>query len=189
MSGLKKCALAVLMLTAMPVSGAFGSGATTYATLHASEPPIAEGQGRFYFYREGGLMGAALQPSVYINGETTGARAKPGDYFYVDRPAGTYEIATTTEKKEAVTMSLVAGQSLFVRFDVSMGFLVGHISPTIIDPQQALKEISDCDFHPPKLEPAKTDAAQPAPAQPAPTPSTAAPTAPPVEAQPAPTPK
>jgi Protein of unknown function (DUF2846) len=183
MSGLKKYALAVLILTAMPVSASFGASTTTYATLHASEPPIADGQGRFYFYREGGFVGAALQPSVYINGETTGARAKPGDYFYVDRPAGSYEISTTTEKKEAVTMTLAAGQSLYVRFDVSMGFFVGHVSPSIIDPQQALKEIGDCDFHPPKVEPAKTDAAQPAPAQPAP--STAAQ---PPEAQPAPAP-
>jgi Protein of unknown function (DUF2846) len=176
-NNLKTYALAALVLAAMPASAAFGSGATTYAVLHASEPPIADGQGRFYFYREGGFVGAALQPSVYINGETTGARAKPGDYFYVDRPAGTYEITTTTEKKEAVTATLAAGQSLYVRFDVSMGFLVGHVSPSIIDPQQALGEIKDCDYHPPSPDVTAPASTTPSSAPPA--------SAPPASAQPA----
>jgi Protein of unknown function (DUF2846) len=179
---LKTCALAALVLAAMPVSAASAADSQTYAVLHASEPPIADGQGRFYFYREGGFVGAALQPSVYINGETTGARAKPGDYFYIDRPAGSYEITTTTEKKEAVTATVAAGQSLYIRFDVSMGFLVGHVSPSIIDPQQALGEIKDCDYHPPS-----PDAAAPASTPPAATPpASAQPAAPAEPAQPAP---
>jgi hypothetical protein len=140
-----------MVLLAIPVSAASASDATTFAVLHASEPLIPAGQGRFYFYREGGLMGVALQPSVMIDGVSAGARAKPGDYFYVDRPAGTYEISTETEKKEAVSATIAAGQSMYVRFDVSMGLFVGHISPSIIDPQQALNEIRDCDFHGPTV--------------------------------------
>ena len=46
------------------------------------------------------------------------------------------------------------------------------VSPSIIDPQQAVTEIGDCDFHPPKVEPAKADAA---PAQPATAPAAAQP--------------
>jgi hypothetical protein len=151
-----------MVLLAVPVSAASASDATTFAVLHASEPLIPAGQGRFYFYREGGLMGVALQPSVMIDGVSAGARAKPGDYFYVDRPAGTYEISTETEKKEAVSATIAAGQSMYVRFDVSMGLFVGHISPSIIDPQQALKEIADCDFHGPSVEaPPGSNSAQP----------------------------
>lgn len=165
MSGnLKVCVFAALMLAAAPASTVWAASATTYATLHASEPAIADGQGRIYFYREGGLMGAAIQPTIMIDGVSAGGRAKPGDYFYVDRPAGTYEISTETEKKEAITATLAAGQSMYIRLDISMGFLMGHVNPSIIDPQQALKEIDDCDFHAPKPV---EGAAAPAPATPA----------------------
>jgi hypothetical protein len=86
--------------------------------LHASEPPLAADQGRIYFYREGGLMGAAIQPTIMIDGVSAGGRAKPGDYFYVDRPAGTHEVSTETEKKEVITLTLAAGQSMYVRMDI-----------------------------------------------------------------------
>jgi uncharacterized protein DUF2846 len=162
---LKTGALAALVMVSVPASVAWASDDQTYAVRHASEPAIPAGDGRIYFYREGGLVGAALQPTITINGESSGGRAKPGDYFYVDRPAGTYEIMTETEKKEAVSLTLAAGQSLYVRFDVSMGFFVGHVSPSIIDPQQALTEIKDCDWHEPHpVEPAEGQAPQPAPA-------------------------
>jgi len=180
MSGkLKICALAALMLTAAPISTAWADSSQTYATLHGGEPALAVGNGRFYFYRENGLMGMAIQPTVMINGQSAGGRAKPGDYFYVDMPAGSYEISTETEKKEAITATITAGQSMYIRFDVSMGFMVGHVNPSIIDPQQAVTEIKECDFHAPKPVEGATAAAPAAPAQAptAPTASAQAPTA------------
>ncbi len=166
MSGkLKIYALAALMLTAAPISTAWAAPSETYATLHDSEPALAAGNGRLYFYRESGLMGVAIQPTVMINGQSAGGRAKPGDYFYVDMAAGSYEISTETEKKEAITATIAAGQSMYIRFDVSMGFMVGHVNPSIIDPQQAVTEIKDCDFHAPKPVEGATAAAPAAPAQ------------------------
>jgi hypothetical protein len=184
-------ALAVVALTAMPVSSAVAKDDQTYAILHASEPAIAEGQGRIYFYREGGLMGAAIQPTIMIDGISAGGRAKPGDYFYADRPAGTYEVSTETEKKEAVTLTLAAGQSLYVRMDIKMGLFVGHVQPSIIDPQQAVSEISDCDWHAPKpVEGAPAPAVAPAaPAPATPAPADAAPAAPATDPAPATSPK
>ncbi len=167
--------LAALALAVMPASPVAAKGDTTYAVLHASEPPLAAGQGRIYFYREGGLMGAAIQPTIMIDGISAGGRAKPGDYFYVDRPAGTYEISTETEKKEAITLTLAADQSMYVRMDIKMGLFVGHVQPSIIDAQQAVGEISNCDFHAPKpVEGAAASVAGSAPAAPV----TSAPAAP-----------
>jgi hypothetical protein len=177
---LKIGALAALIVSVVPSAAVRAADNTTYAVLHASEPAIPEGQGRIYFYREDGLVGVALQPTIMINGESSGGRAKPGDYFYVDRPAGSYAISTETEKKEAVTLALAAGQSLYVRFDVSMGFFVGHVSPSIIDPQQAVTEIKDCDWHEPK--PVAAPAAAPTAAA---APSAAAPAEPATAAAPA----
>lgn len=149
----KRFALAVLILAALPVHAAIAADTQTYAALHDGEPALAAGASRFYFYREDGFAGAALQPTIMINGESTGGRAKPGDYFYLDVPPGSYAISTETEKKEAVTATIAAGQSMYIRFNVSMGFLVGHVSPSIIDPQQAVTEIKDCDYRLPKSTP------------------------------------
>lgn len=181
---------AALAMAALPVSQAVAKDDQTYAILHPSEPAIAEGQGRIYFYREGGLMGAAIQPTIMIDGVSAGGRAKPGDYFYVDRPAGTYEISTETEKKEAITATVTAGQSMYVRMDIKMGLFVGHVQPSIIDPQQAVGEISDCDWHAPKPvagapAPAAAPSA-PAAAAPAATPAPADPTQPAPATEPAP---
>ncbi len=151
---LKVCALAALVLASAPVSAAWGSDKSqTYAVLHASEPAIPAGWGRIYFYREGGFAGAAVQPTIYINGESAGGRSKPGDYFYLDVPSNTYEISTETEKKEAVNLKIEAGQTLYIRVDITMGFFIGHGQPSIIDPQQAVNEIADCDFYTPKSVP------------------------------------
>jgi hypothetical protein len=161
---LRNGALVALAMMLMPLSPALAAhDEETYATLHASEPALATGMARIYFYRDSGIMGVAIQPTIMIDGVSAGGRAKPGDYFYVDRPAGTYVVSTTTEKKEAVTLTLSAGQSMYVRMDVLPGFFVGHVAPSIIDPQQATDEIKDCDFHPP--EPVEPEAAAVAPSQ------------------------
>jgi len=159
---LRTFALAFLVAAALPATVAWADDTGTYATRHASEPALAPGMGRIYLYREGGLMGAALQPTIMLNGESTGGRAKPGDYFYIDRPAGTYEISTTTEKKEAVPLTVEDGKSVYVKFTVSMGFFAGHVNPEVTDAAVAVPEIQDCDWHEPKpVESAPADAAKP----------------------------
>ncbi len=47
-------------------------------------------EGRIFVYRTSAL-GAAVQPSVMLNGKDVGS-AVPHGFFYVDRPGGSYEI-------------------------------------------------------------------------------------------------
>ena len=173
MSGkLKMCAFAALMLVAIPAP--VWAAGTTYAVLHSSEPALASDMGRIYLYRESSVFGITLHPTIKIDGQDTGGDSHAGDYFYIDRPAATYVISTSTEKKEQVGVTVVAGQSIYVKFTVSMGFLVGHVSPSVVDPQVAAGEIKDCDYRAPK-------SIAPAPATPAPAtaaPATATPSAP-----------
>lgn len=91
------------------------------------------------------MLGAAIQPAVDVNGTKVG-EAVPGGYFYIDRPAGTYKVSTTTEKEEDLNVTLAAGQVVFVKLDISMGVLAGHVIPTQVDPAQGAKEIADCSF-------------------------------------------
>jgi hypothetical protein len=141
---MKNCVRAALVIAALPLVAACASG-PTYADLHANEPVLASEDGRIYFYREGSMFGSAIQPSVDLNGTKVGD-AVPGGYFYVDRPAGDYEVSTTTEKKETVDVKLDAGQIRYVRLDIGMGVFVGHVIPSLIDPSEGAKEISDCSF-------------------------------------------
>lgn len=170
----RKIALAALLLAALPAAPAVARDDQTYAVLHASEPALAAGWGRIYFYREGGFAGAAVQPTIFINGESAGGRSKPGDYYYLDVPAGSYEISTETEKKEAVSLNVAAGASMYIRIDITMGFFIGHGQPSIIDPQQAVKEIAECDYRAPKSIPSfATPPAAPAAHTPATPPASA----------------
>jgi hypothetical protein len=164
MSYFRNAALGAVALAALAVQAQAAD--RTYAVLHPSEPAIAEGLGRIYFYREGGIMGAAIQPTIYLNGETTGGRSKPGDYFYVDRPAGSYQVSTTTEKKESLDITVVAGQPIYVKTEMSMGFFAGHLQPVVKDAATAEKEIKDCDWFEPKPTVAKAVDAKPADAAP-----------------------
>jgi hypothetical protein len=184
-SCLRNIAFVVMAFAAVPASGAMAAGTNTYATLHASEPAIADGQGRIYFYRESGLFGLTIQPTIYIDGVTTGGSSKPGDYFYVDKPAGNYLVSTTTEKKNSVSVTVVAGQPVYVKTSVSMGFLVGHVSPEVIAPTTAEAEIKSCDYTPPKTAPTAATPSAPAAAPamaPAAAPAAAAPAAAPATA-------
>jgi uncharacterized protein DUF2846 len=153
--------LAVLLLAAAPVSPSLAARPdVTFAKLHASEPPIPDGMGRIYFYRENGLMGAAVQPSIKIDGVETGGDSAPGDYFYIDKPAGSYTVSASTEKDESAQVDVVAGKAVYVKTEVSMGFFVGHVSPSVVDEATALQTINDCDLE--KFEQATALAPTPA---------------------------
>jgi hypothetical protein len=136
----------VLICAVLPLMAACASG-PTFADLHASETAVSADAGRIYFYRQSPFLGsgAAVQPAIKLDNVKVGD-AVPGGYFYVDKPAGTYKISTTTEKEESVDMTVAPGQTRYVRFDISMGVLIGHIAPTIVDPEQGAKEIAECHY-------------------------------------------
>jgi hypothetical protein len=116
---------------------------TKFVDAKASIPELKPESGRFYFYRSGSMVGAAMQPDVYLNDKVIG-KAVPGGFFFVDMTPGSYQIRTSTEVKRTLSITLDPGQTRYVRFDVSMGFVVGHVSPILIDTQIAEKEIIDC---------------------------------------------
>ncbi len=106
------------------------------ATMVASSPDM----GRIYFYRTA-MMGAAVQPEVRLNGEKVG-KAVPNGFFYVDRPAGNYQVVTETEAEKKLTFTLEPGQVRYVRFGISMGFFVGRVYGELIDEDKAKSEIA-----------------------------------------------
>ena len=97
-----------------------------------------------YFYRTTAL-GAGVQPAVKLNGEKIGT-AKPQGFFYADRPAGNYEIETSTEVKRRLSLTLDKSQTRYVRLNMAMGFFVGHVYPELVDDQTGEKEIRGCKY-------------------------------------------
>lgn len=100
--------------------------------------------GRIFFYRTT-VMGSALRPDIRLNGTKVGDSVAQG-FFYVDRPAGNYEIVTSTEVDRKVSFVLEKGQTRYVRFSVSMGFFVGHVYGELVDPAVGLEEIKECKY-------------------------------------------
>jgi len=114
-----------------------------------SEMPLAQ-QGpkpdmaRIYVYRTT-ILGAAVQPDVTLNGQAVGT-AVPNGFFYLDRPAGEYKIATETEVERTLNLTLEPGQTAYVRLGISMGFFVGHVYPELVENSQGSKEVQECHF-------------------------------------------
>jgi hypothetical protein len=127
----------------LPLLAACATG-PTFTDLQASEPAVANSMGRIYIYRSSAL-GAAVQPSVKVDGVVVG-KSTPEGYFYVDRPAGSYTISTSTEVERDLSVTLEPGEKRYVRLDVSIGFFVGHISPTLMDDAKGAAEIKGCHY-------------------------------------------
>ena len=109
-----------------------------------STPQPSGENGRVYIYRTA-VLGAAIQPSVELDGEVVG-RAVPKGFFYVDCAPGNHRIATSTEVDRELTFHIDEGQTRYVRLDISMGFFVGHVYPDLIEPEKAVSEIGECHY-------------------------------------------
>jgi len=117
---------------------------TKFSEMRATMPAARPDMGRIYFYRTA-LVGMAVQPEVRLNGEKVG-KAVPNGFFYVDRPAGNYQVVTETEVEKKLTFTLEPGQVRYVRLDISMGFFVGHVYGLLVDETKAKSEIASMNY-------------------------------------------
>ena len=132
-------AVALVAIAASLLLSGCASG-TKFSEMGAAMPTAQPDMGRIYFYRTA-LIGFAVQPEVRLNGEKVG-KAVPNGFFYVDRPAGNYQVVTETEVEKKLTFTLEPGQVRYVRLDISMGFWVGHVYGELIDEDKAKSEIA-----------------------------------------------
>jgi hypothetical protein len=100
--------------------------------MKSSIPTLSPEQGRIYFYRSGSAFGAAVQPSILLNGTVVG-ESKPGGFFFVDQAAGNKEVSTSTEVEKKLSFTLDPGQTRYVRTVIGLGFFVGRVYPELVD--------------------------------------------------------
>jgi hypothetical protein len=120
-----------------------------FREVSASIPALNSEQGRIYLYRTT-TIGAALQPTVRVNNDPVGDSKAKG-FFYIDRPPGNYKVETSTEVKRSLSLTLDKGETRYVRFDISMGFFVGHVYPNLVENAVGEKEIEACSYTGPAL--------------------------------------
>jgi hypothetical protein len=104
-----------------------------YADVQSSIPPLDAGQGRIYFYRESSAVGAAVQPSIMLDGEKVGDSV-PGGFFFVDRAPGKYVAAAGTEVERSLEIALQGGRTEYIRTRITFGALVGHVQVELATP-------------------------------------------------------
>ncbi len=138
---MKKTITAAILVATLASGCASGPA---YNDMKASFAATPTGQGRIFFYRTT-TLGAAVQPSIYLNGDVVGT-AVPGGFFYVDRPAGKFEVSASTETENKLTFVVDPGQTRYVRLDMSIGFFVGHVVPRLVDEADGAKEIQETKF-------------------------------------------
>jgi hypothetical protein len=126
----------------LAVSATGCASGAKYADLKGSIPALNAEKGRIYFYRISAL-GAAIQPEVRLNTELVG-KAVPGGFWYVDRVPGEYSVVTSTEVSRKLSFTLAAGQTRYVRLNISFGFFMGHVYGELVEEAVALKDLESC---------------------------------------------
>ena len=112
--------------------------------MNSAIPALKAGDGRIYFYRSNSMIGAAVQPTVTLNGQAVGD-SKPGGFFFADAKAGPQEVSTSTEVEKKLTFTLAPGQTRYVRTVIGLGVFVGRVYPELVDNaagEAELKEMS-----------------------------------------------
>ena len=143
----------LLLLCLVAVLGACASG-PKFNEVKSALPTVPADQGRIYVYRSASMFGAAIQPEVKLNGDVVG-KSQPGGFFFVDRPAGNYEVTTATETEKKVTFVLDKGEVKYIKTSPSFGVMVGRVIPELIDPAQGQPELEQTSYTGTPLQAAK----------------------------------
>jgi hypothetical protein len=134
-----------LLLAACAAAPQSGTPATPAApdAAPAAEAPLPADAGRIVFYRPpSGLtqfMWSHLQPDIRLNGVTVG-RSEPGRVFFVDRPAGHYEVSVTTDEERTIDFALGAGEVRYVRTVLGHGEVRPLIVPELVEAEDGARE-------------------------------------------------
>ena len=131
-----------LVVLAILLSGC--ASGIKHKDMAASIPSLKSDQGRIYFLRSASMIGAAVQPSITLDGNKVGD-SMPGGFFYVDSNPGDHEVVCTTEVDKKLTFTLDKGEVKYVKTSIGFGLLVGRVIPSLMteeDAQQALPDLS-----------------------------------------------
>lgn len=134
----------VLAAVAVTVMSGCATG-IKHEQMASSLPSVKAGEGRIYFFRSSSMFGAAVQPDIRLNGQVVG-ESKPGGFFFVDRPAGSYLATASTETEKTVSFVLKSGETKYIRSSVGLGLLVGRVILEPETPEKAQSELASLSY-------------------------------------------
>jgi hypothetical protein len=111
----------------------------------SSIPPLKADEGRIYFYRSNSMVGAAIQPSIYLDGKVVGD-SKPGGFFFVDAKPGSKTVSASTEVEKKLTFTLDRGQTRYVKTVTGFGIVAGRIYPELVDDSTGASELKEMSY-------------------------------------------
>jgi hypothetical protein len=136
-----------MRIGALVLSVAILSGCASGVKFADMNPELSSAdpnEGRIFIYRKT-TLGAAVKPKIRLNEEVVGVSTARG-FIFVDRPAGDYVVATSTEVKRNLSFVLEPSQTRYVRQKVNMGFFVGHVYSELVEEEEALKDLESCKY-------------------------------------------
>lgn len=111
------------LLLAVGLLSGCASGPTLSDSQNDQQLPV-KGMSKIAVYRTG-LLGAAIQPTVVVDGTQTG-RCTPNGVFMIDVPIGQHNISTTTESTTQTLVETKQGATSYVKCSIGLGFIVGR---------------------------------------------------------------
>jgi hypothetical protein len=116
-----------------------------YQDMKSSIATLNPDQGRIYFVRKDTMVGAAIQPNIFLDNVNVG-ESKPGGFFYIDTNPGNHLVSTTTEIENKLTFVLDAGETKYVRTSISLGLFVGHVTPQLVSVDDAMTDLQEAKY-------------------------------------------
>lgn len=131
--------LVAFLACAMLVLGGCASQGPAYSSVES----IPSDKGLIYIYRPSSFVGGGVYYDIH-DGDTIVTTLRNGGYFPYFRDPGEVELWAKTESKSSVTLDLKAGDTLYVKGGVGVGFFVGRPSLTVVSNSTGESEIREC---------------------------------------------
>ena len=117
---------------------------TTLSESAPSVPAVQRDEARLVFYRTQ-LLGAAVQPKIFVNGSETDT-CQPNKVFFVDVRPGTHLITASTENKETLSVNVLSGETKYVECEMDIGFVVGRVDLKVVAVETGVSEVGPLAF-------------------------------------------
>lgn len=97
---------------------------TKFSELPIDQTQMDSGQAQMVFYRTQ-ILGAAVQPTIYVDGQPTGKCTSKG-VFLVDVVPGTHHVIASTETDSNVHVDVEPSNRTYIRCSIGIGLFIGR---------------------------------------------------------------
>lgn len=134
--------LATIVASVLLMTGCASGSKFQDTTFTEAEPDNT----RVFFYRPGRYLGAALRPSVFIDGENIGEIQARG-FFFKDLKPGNYTVSVGKETGKYITeISTFNEDVVYIKVEMRSGAFVYHPQPVRVPEEVGSEEIKKTKF-------------------------------------------